>query len=214
VPVGSASDPPSEDPWTREALRLHDRYLNEVVLAFDLCPWADKVLREGAFRRRVIAAAAPAPEEALAFVDALAAVTPAVDIGFLIFPRFEITAPAFDAFVEKIRRADRARRAVGQVAAFLMAAFHPEGQGETSAPHRLIPLLRRSPDPTVQLVRAERLDQVRGGSDAVSNSVARNNQVALERRGQAELEAIIAALRNDRDKSYRRVTIGEALAPT
>jgi hypothetical protein len=197
VPVGSASDSP-EDPWTREALRLHDRYLNEVVLAFDLCPWADKVLREGAFRRQVITAEAPAPEAALPFIDTLGVETPSVDIGFLIYPRFKITAAAFDAFVEKIRRADRARRGISQPALFLMAAFHPEGQGDTSAPHRLIPLLRRSPDPTVQLVRATRLEQVRGGGHAVSDGVARQNHATVQRHGAANLEAIIAGIRSYR----------------
>ena len=213
MPVGGDGDPPPEDQWTREALRLHDRYLNEVVLAFDLCPWADKVLREGAFRRRVISAPAPAPEAALAFIDTLAAETPPVDIGFLIFPRFEITAPAFDAFVEKIRRADRARRDVSQQALFLMAAFHPEGQGDASAPHRLIPLLRRSPDPTVQLVRAERLDQVRGGSDAISDEVAQQNHSTVARRGLEGMETILADLRQDRDRSYRPLVAPQSLAP-
>ena len=45
---------------------------------------------------------------------------------------------------------------------FAMAAFHPDAAADLDDPERLIPFLRRTPDPTIQLVRQEALERVRG----------------------------------------------------
>lgn len=187
---------------TAEALRLHDRYLHEVVLAFDLCPWAEKVIRQGRFRRAVIAAPVPEAKAMAPLIDTLDAPEP-VDIGFAIFPLFELPAAAFDKFTEQMRRADRARRPVTTPAPFLMAAFHPFGADDFHDAPTLVPLLRRSPDPAVQLVRATRLDEARGDATEVSAAVARQNLATIEARGVAALRAVLDDIRRDRDAAYR-----------
>lgn len=205
--MGGAAGPEG-DRLTAEALRLHDRYLHEVVLAFDLCPWAEKVIREGRFRRAVIAAASPETSAIWPLVDALDDATPVpgpVDIGFAIFPALALPAAAFDKFTEQMRRADRARRTSSAPSPFLMAAFHPFGPSAFADAHQLVPLLRRSPDPTVQLVRGSRLADARGGGGAdVSEAVARQNFATVAARGVASLRAVLDDIRRDRDASYAR----------
>ncbi|HVR62086.1 MAG TPA: DUF1415 family protein [Polyangia bacterium] len=196
----------SIDRLTGEALRLHDRYLEEVVLAFELCPWAEKVIRQGRFQRAVIAGAAPEATAIAPLVDALEARVPEPDdIGFAIFPELALPAAAFDRFTERMRQADRARRPAVAPAPFLLAAFHPFGPDEFQDPHPLVPLLRRSPDPTVQLVRAARLDQARAGGADVSEAVARQNFDTVAARGAGALRATLDDIRRDRDATYRRL---------
>ena len=194
------------DRLTAEALRLHDRYLEEVVLAFDLCPWAEKVIRQRRFRRAVIAAAAPEATAIAPLVDALETPAPEpIDIGFAIFPALALTATAFDRFAERMRQVERARRPLAEPARFLLAAFHPFGPDDFVDPHQLVPLLRRSPDPTVQLVRATRLGEARAGGVDVSEAVARQNFATVAARGAGALRAVLDDLRRDRDASYRRL---------
>jgi hypothetical protein len=188
-----------------EALRLHDRYLHEVVLAFDLCPWAEKVIRTGQFRRAVIAARAPDPSAIAPLVDDLSARPAPVDIGFAIFPALQSSAAAFDRFTEQMRRADRARRPVSEASPFLMAAFHPFGPDDFGNAHQLVPLLRRSPDPTVQLVRSSRLAEARSGAGDVSAAVARQNFATVGARGVGLLRAALDDIRRDRDATYREL---------
>jgi hypothetical protein len=77
----------------REALRLNDRYLDEAVIAFGLCPWADRAITGGELRRTVVAGEAPSLAAALAFIDELALAGAAAPVGMLIFARAEVASP-------------------------------------------------------------------------------------------------------------------------
>jgi hypothetical protein len=185
-----------------EALRVNGRYLEEVVVGWGLCPWAERALREGQVRRRVLLDAAPPPEAALPFLRELEA-APEVAVGLVIFPRADLSPPAFDRFAERVRRAQRDG---GQRAEFLVAAFHPSAPADASTPERLVSYLRRTPDPTLQLVRAsiiERATAARGRD--TSAEVARANFATVTARGPAALEGLLQAIRRDRDDSYARL---------
>jgi hypothetical protein len=195
-----------------EALRLNTRYLDEVVLAWDLCPWAAKALAAGQVRQCVLVAETPAPEDVLPFLDACEADAD-VAIGLLVFPRLATRAPTFDAFAERVRRADHARRPDAATSppspAFLVAAFHPEPAApETfaTAP-QLVSLLRRTPDPTLQLVRTSVLRRATGEGPGVSDDVTRRNFEGVAARGLATLEAVLRDLRRDRDAAYARLGV-------
>jgi hypothetical protein len=196
-----------------EALRLNARYLDEVVLAWDLCPWASKALASGQVRRRVLLEPSPAPEAVLPFLDELVG-APEIAIGLLIFPRLALRAPAFDAFAERVRRADHARRPDAATSppapAFLVAAFHPEplAPERLATPPQLVAFVRRTPDPTLQLVRTEVLRRATGEGPRVSDEVTRRNFEAVSARGLPDLEAVLADLRRDRDESYGRLGVG------
>jgi hypothetical protein len=188
-----------------EALRVNARYVEEVVIGWGLCPWAARAWNDGQVTQRVFTGAAPDAALVAAFVDELGA-KPDAAIGLAIFPRVACTVGAWERFAERVRRARRE---------FLAAAFHPEygppeyGPPGDGAPEggamtaaRLVPFIRRTPDPTLQLVRASLLENLRG---PISDDVARANQATLRMRGPAALEALLTEIRRDRDASYTRV---------
>jgi len=193
------------DRLATQALRLHDRYLNEVVLAYGLCPWAERVVRQGTFRRAVVSDSQPAPGALSPFIDQWLTEAPPVDIAFVIFPRLALSAAAFDGFTEKMRRAERARRPLSESSPFLLAAFHPFGDRAFRDANQMVAFVRRCPDPTVQLVRASLMEQVRAAGVDVSDSVARQNFATVSARGVEALGAILEDLRSDRDRSYREI---------
>jgi len=201
--VGGGQVPGLDEPaWRREALRVSDRYLREVVVDFGLCPWAEHAITGGEVRRRVVLDGAPTVDAALAFIDELAGAGAAAAVGMLIFPRAALAPPAFDRYTEQVRRADRERcRAAGRKD-FVMAAFHPETSSSFETPYQLVSFLRRAPDPMIQLVRAESLDHVRAARPSLSDDIARQNFATVTARGAAALEAILRDIRRDRDGSY------------
>jgi hypothetical protein len=146
----------------------------------------------------------PDPAAVLTFIDAIAGGA-ATSIGFAIYPRVALDAAAWGTFAERVRRADRARRAPGSAAPFLLAAFHPlvgAGVAAGSDPNALVALIRRTPDPMLQLVRASLLERL--GPD-VSADVARANFATVQARTQAALGAAVRDIRRDRDESYARL---------
>lgn len=202
-----------EDGLRREALRLCDRYIAEVVLAFDLCPWAESSLRAGTVARHVVTGAEPTPTDCLPVMEEWAGADgregrTEVAVALLVIPRFAGSRAAFDRFAEGVRRADRARRAADAAPPFVMAAFHPAGASEFTGPAQLVSFLRRSPDPLLQLVRADALARVKSAAASVSDGIAARNHAALAPPGvTARFEATIRALRADRDESYRRIGV-------
>lgn len=194
----------------REALRLCDRYVTEVVLDFGLCPWAEGVLRAGTLARRVLLEARPAPANLLPIIDAWAGQgdDDLVEVGFVIAPRHTGGRGAFDSFAEAVRRADRARRPLGAPAPFLIAVFHPQGLEQFVGPHQLVSFLRRSPDPLLQLVRADRLEKAKAGPGDVSAQIAERNHATMTAAQSARCNAIVRSLQEDRARAYAGLNVG------
>jgi hypothetical protein len=205
---------PADAALVAEALRLNTRYLDEVVLAWGLCPWAERALRDGQVRQHVRLDETPEVDGVLAFIDELER-SPSIAIGLLIFPRATLASPAFDAFAERVRRADRARRPAPPdeppPSPFLLAAFHPGAAETFTTPPQLVSYLRRTPDPTLQLVRASVLARATGTGRDVSGDVTRANFESVTARGAGALDAVLRDLRRDRDASYTRLA---ATTPT
>jgi hypothetical protein len=197
------SEAPASHPWTREALRLNARYVDEIVIGWGLCPWAAPAWRAGAVRRRVSLDRAPDPASVLAFLDQLAA-DPDAAIGLFICPRASLDAAAFGRFAEQVRRARPAPP-------FLIAAFHPQLREQPPADAAsLVPFIRRTPDPTLQLVRAQLLDDLARGGRDVSADVARANFAAVGARTPAALDRALRDIQRDRDDSYARLAASGA----
>jgi hypothetical protein len=212
-----------EDDWTREALRLHRRYQTEIVDAFGLCPWADRAAREGRVRERVSLQnddTNMAPS--LAALDAWM-VDLGVDVAFLIYPRLRVSRTGFHDFTARLRDADTPRHPLGRVP-FVMAAFHPDATADTSDPERLIPFLRRTPDPTLQVLRSTVLDGIRNGAsqgtqffnmaslDAAFSGhsqpplrerIAKTNLATSKRVGLEVIKGCLDDIRRDREETYR-----------
>jgi hypothetical protein len=176
-----------------EALRVNRRYVEEVVIGWGLCPWAARAWIDGQVTQRVFVAAEPDAAGAAAFVDELWA-RPDAAIGLAIFPRVAGTVAAWEKFAEGVRRAR------GE---FMIAAFHPDYRAPDGLldAARLVPFIRRTPDPTLQLVRASLVDGLRG---QVSADVGRANFANVTARGLAQLDALLADIRRDRDAAYAR----------
>jgi len=194
-------------PLVDEALRVNARYVEEVVIGWNLCPWAAQAWREGAVARRVLVEPSPDTSAVLAFLDEIAP-DARTSIGLVICPRVALDEAAWGTFAERVRRADRARRQPGAAAPFLLAAFHPLAGAPASPPadpNALVSRLRRTPDPMLQLVRAGLIEALgRGGRD-VSGEIARANFETINARTPAALDAAIQDIRRDRDASYARL---------
>jgi hypothetical protein len=182
-----------------EALRVNARYVEEVVIGWGLCPWAARAWSDGQVTQRVFTDATPDPAAVASFVDELVAKADAA-IGLAIFPRVACTVGAWERFAESVRRAR---------SDFLAAAFHPDyrpPEGEPLNPARLVTFLRRTPDPTLQLVRASLLDGLRG---QVSDDVGRANLATVGAHGPAALAALLDDIRRDRDASYAGTAVSD-----
>jgi hypothetical protein len=209
----------------REALRVYARYQLEIVEGLSLCPWARRARLEGRVRQRVLLLRSADPTPVVASIAELAA-DPTIDIGLLLFPRLELDADGFERFVAAARLADEAGRPLGGVP-FAMACFHPDAAPDLADPERLIPFLRRTPDPTVQLVRRSVLDEVRASAPhgtcfvdelqlgavplepaelpPLRERIARSNLETLRRVGLDEVSALLDQIRADRDRAYARI---------
>ena len=77
-----------------------------------------------------------------------------VEVALLIYPEFAGEARDFEEFCREVRR---------DLRLFHCVAFHPDLPMDLSDENRAVSFLRRSPDPTLQLVRVATLDRVRSG---------------------------------------------------
>ncbi|GAB4214636.1 MAG: hypothetical protein OHK0013_39490 [Sandaracinaceae bacterium] len=220
---------PAEDDGAlaREAVRLYRRYAIEVVEALRFCPYAERCRLEGRTREMVSLDDALALERVLPLVHE-AARDPQVEIGLLLFPRLRIERLAFARFVEQLRRAHQDEPG-GLVMA--MEGFHPDAAPDLSSADRLVPFVRRTPDPTIQLVRHEALLRVRRAGDhgtaffdpsrmsleallaapapkPLHRRIAEANLETTRARTVEAIERIYDDIRRDRDQSYAKLMKG------
>lgn len=145
------------------ALERNERYLREFVEAFHLCPYAKRCREEGKLHRRVVAETSlEAAMAAVRIVESLPA--EAVEVALLIFPAARAdgleSARTFEAFCARVREEMSAAHRGDPT--FYCVAFHPDLPPDLADAHRAVQFIRRSPDPTLQLVRAAVLRAVRG----------------------------------------------------
>lgn len=154
--------PSPEAQLEQAAKAVYQRYQLEFVEAFNLCPYARQAREAGQVRQAVVQSS-DATEEAL---DAIATwgPDPSVEIGLLLCPRVEMDRVPWERWVSKLISKDAERHPPGRVP-FAMAAFHPNASVRFARAESLVPFIRRTPDPTIQLVRVTALERVRKGSD-------------------------------------------------
>lgn len=223
-PQGVPFDPDAA--LVREALRLYERYAIEVVERFDLCPWAAHARREGSTRARIFLQDSPLDlTPSLEAIEALAR-EPEIAVVFFIYPRLELDRLDFEHFLRRFRHADSERHPIGSIP-FAMAAFHPEAPADLGDPDRLIPFIRRTPDPTLQLVRRDALDSVQARSrtgtafadlwmlspagrerepgPSVRERITLKNFEMVRSAGADALEAVFRDIARDRADTYARI---------
>lgn len=198
-----------------EVRRLLDRYIVEIVEAYDLCPWARAARTGGEVAVEVLWGTPPLADWIAAAERALA--QPNARVAMVVAPELA----ASPAELRAVR---------GQVAARIsragVAEFHPDAPVDFASPARLVPYLRRSPDPLLQLVPLALLDSVRGRPPAVdraaqvqmlgglaqpmrgdvADSIAATNHARVSASAHA-IEAVLDDIAADRRRSYARAGI-------
>ncbi len=223
---GSPDSPAGALPpaFVAEVLRVHERYAKEIVESFDICPFARAARHSGAVRREVLATRTTSPvEESLVKLLLALADDERTQVALLIFPLLECAPNEFDIFVSTLR--ERSAKSP-----YAMAGFHPDARWSIDTPAKLVMFLRRTPDPTIQLVRYSALEAVkragppggkflfdqrvtsfaeldrRAGGEPVSDRIARENRETVLREGIVRFETVFEDIRADRDRSYKNHT--------
>jgi hypothetical protein len=142
-----------EDRREAEVLRLFDRYLVEVVEEFGLCPWARPARLNGELAVGILWGEPEMTEWVESAKELLA--RPGALVAMVIAP--ELRGPL---------RPIREQMTVAVPSAGV-ADFYPEAPLDLTTPARLVPYLRRSPDPLLQLVPLSLLSSVRGPGQIV-----------------------------------------------
>lgn len=199
----------------REVVRLLDRYIEEVVVAYNLCPWA-RAARTGGEIAVATLWGTPSPDAWAAAAEELLA-RPTTRVAMIVAPELACSPTELREV-----RAEVARR----VTIAGVADFHPDAPLDAATPARLVQYLRRSPDPMLQLVpfailsslrtpqpRYATLDQLQALQDLaaapkpdIADRVAATNHERMAADG-AAITAKLDAIRADRDASYARVGI-------
>jgi hypothetical protein len=133
-----------------EVRRILDRYLVEVVERHELCPWARATRERGELSVGVLWGAPELDDWAAAAAELLA--VPGARVAMVVAPELAIARGELSA----VRDAIAARLPAAGV-----AEFHPDAALDLTTPARLVPFLRRSPDPMLQLVPLALIDAVR-----------------------------------------------------
>lgn len=213
----------SDAALVREARRIHARYQREVVEAFGFCPFAAKSREDRATAEVFRLETEPTLAEVLENVEALGREDP-VEVAFIVFPRWRVTRIGLSRFVEALRSAHQAG---GGGLVMTMEGFHPDAEADLSSSGSLVPFLRRTADPTIQLTRLSVLERVRastGGTKkfvdpttvdlaallaapperSLHQRISETNHRTVSERGAEAIAHVYEDIRRDRDESYAR----------
>jgi hypothetical protein len=198
-----------------EVRRILDRYIVEVVEAHDLCPWA-RAARTGAELSVAVLWGEP-DEAAWATVGEALLARAQTRVAMVIAPETARTPAELRALRDRV---------AARIPSAGVADFHPDAALDLGSPARLVPFLRRSPDPLLQLVPLALLDSVRGapptagrslqaqmlgGTAAatrgdVADRIAAANHATVTAHA-ARITSTLDAIAADRDASYARAGI-------
>ena len=222
-PSLDASVPPSVD-RSAEVRRILERYLVEVVERHELCPWARAARERGELAVGILWGAPPAGAW-VAEAERLLAL-PGARVAMVVAPELAIARAAFGALRDTV---------ASRIPSAGVAEFHPDAALDLATPARLVPFLRRSPDPLLQLVPLALIDAVRavravppvaplaqqatmlGGHAAAARREVTAQIAAANHATVAAAHAAIAqaldAIAADRRAAYARVGISRAPWP-
>jgi hypothetical protein len=150
---GSLRAHPAAIPFAEQVIRVHRRYATEVVAAHRLCPFVKDP--DVAFGRFCVGLT-----DRTNLDEARDVFTRAENpVLHIVYPLIRGVPGDFERFGGEVGRAARdVWRALppgdGRYGPEppVIASFHPDLAGERTSPHRMIGLLRRSPDPFVQII--------------------------------------------------------------
>lgn len=168
-----------------EVRRILARYLVEVVERHELCPWA-RVARDRGELAIGILWGAPAVDDWAGEAARLLAAA-RTRVAMVVAPELAIARAALGAVRDQV---------ASRLPAAAVAEFHPDAALDLATPARLVPFLRRSPDPMLQLVPLAVIDELRAARAGREPPAAARAQQAAMLGGRAaprrELTAEIA----------------------
>lgn len=195
---GTEPDPPE----VAAALARNDRYLREFIEGLAICPYARTCRETGRLHREVRLDPTLDPVQIAARVRELEALKD-IEVALLLFPRAaSVEARAFERFITEVRAAyEKGRNPLtdGPLGYFVVA-FHPELPMQLSNPDVAVRFMRRSPDPTIQLVRPDAIERVQRASrepDSLSRRIAEAGLRAVQAAGTERTAALLASMRAD-----------------
>ena len=184
-------------PLATAALARNERYLREFIEALNICPYARTCRETGRLHREVLDQASPDAQAVVERIHAIeAGPADSVDVGLLLFPALRIESRPFEHFVRAVRQAYEKDRL--KAVTFFMVGFHPEMAMDLANADRAVAFMRRSPDPTLQLVSVRALDRAKEGAGDrrhLSEVIAEAGLAAIQAAGPEKLAAALAALR-------------------
>jgi hypothetical protein len=236
-------------------LKAYERYAVEVVERFGFCPWARAARESGNVALRVVFSVDRDDfDESLRLLSELHGQAPdtggtgaevggsagaevggSADIALFIYPLLDLDRLGFEDYARRLRtRAEDGLRLApglgfGRLDAFAMAAFHPSASADLSHPDRLVPFVRRTPDPTLQLVRNSALSRINGLTQgtafldvsvltadalkalqqpppkAVRDRIAEQNLATVRDVGSAVVEAVLTDIAREREVAHQRL---------
>jgi hypothetical protein len=225
---------PADSRFLAEVLRIQERYAVEVIERFNICPWARHARVAGEIVRPVLLQEGDAPEPTLEVIAELEARQPPPPVAIVVYPRLRLDPRRFDEFAAQVRQRDQRRH--GGKPIYVAATFHPDYAFDERTPSSLVPFLRRSPDPSLQLVRLALLEEARGGhhgkflfdfsakgwaellhrstTPSVTDRIALDNHATFAREGREAFEAVFDAIRADRERAYAPYLPVDSSLPT
>ena len=192
-----------------------DRYIVEVVEEYDLCPWSRSARLGGEVGIDIVWGTPTIDMWASAAETLLAN---GVRVAMVVAPELPCTSGELRTIRDEVS---------GRLKNVGVAHFHPDAPLELATPPRLVPFLRRSPDPLLQFVPLALLDSLRTGTqvvtetelqaqmlagtaviprDDVGDLIAEANHARVSRDAVA-IQATLEDIRADRERSYARVKI-------
>jgi hypothetical protein len=198
-----------------EVLRIIERYLVEVVERYELCPWARTTRAEGQLAVGILWGTPPFAQWAAEAERLLAG--PVVAVAMVVAPELVISPGELRALRDRV---------AAQIPSAGVAEFHPAAALDLATPARLVPFVRRSPDPLLQLVPLALIDAVRAQPPAADRAqqaamlgghagsprreiaarIAAANHATVAR-DHAEITAVLDAIAVDRRAAYAQVGI-------
>jgi hypothetical protein len=197
---GTEPDPPE----VAAALARNDRYLREFIEGLAICPYARTCRETGRLHREVRLDPTLDPVRIAERVRELEALTD-IEVALLIFPftgAAGVEPRAFERFITEVRTAyEKGRNPLkdGPLGYFVVA-FHPELPMQLGNPDVAVRFMRRSPDPTIQLVRPGAIERVQRASrepDTLSRRIAEAGLRAVQAGGAERIAALLASMRAD-----------------
>lgn len=193
----SAGHEPTIAEVTAEALRRNDRYLLEFIEGFGICPFARGCRESGRLYREVLLTSTPDVSTVTRkILDLGKQLSQDIEIALLLFPRLVIEPLEFERLIRDVQQQEKKLRSGPPD--FFIVAFHPELPGTFRNAHTAVRFMRRSPDPTIQLVRPGAIERARAGArepERLSDFVAEAGLRAVQSRG---VDVVTAMLRSFR----------------